>query len=186
MARRHVLERSQLVPAPRAEVFAFFGDAFNLEAITPQFLRFRVTTPGPISMAPGAVIEYRLSLYGFGFRWRTRIEAWEPAVRFVDVQLSGPYRRWRHTHAFEDAPGGTRVSDRVEYELPLGPLGDLAHAVFVRRALDRIFEHRRARIAARFGDAPASVDPARELTRRGGRSTPGSVPSGPPSPPPIP
>jgi hypothetical protein len=106
MARGHVLERSQLVPAARAEVFAFFADAFNLEAITPQFLRFRVTTPAPIPMAPGALIDYRLSLYGVGFRWRTRIEVWEPGVRFVDVQLSGPYRLWRHTHTFEDAPGG--------------------------------------------------------------------------------
>jgi ligand-binding SRPBCC domain-containing protein len=182
MARSHVLERSQLVPAPRAEVFAFFGDAWNLEAITPQFLRFRVTTPGPIPMAPGALIDYRLSLYGVGFRWRTRIEIWEPGVRFVDVQLSGPYRRWRHTHTFEDAPGGTRVLDRVEYELPLGPLGHLAHAVFVRRALARIFDHRRARIAERFGAPPARAG----LTPPGAPSAPGSAPAGRPAPPPIP
>jgi len=154
MSRPRLLERTQLVPAPRPEVFAFFADAHNLEAITPEFLRFRVTTPGPIRMAPGALIEYRLSLYGLGFGWRTRIEAWEPGLRFVDVQLSGPYRSWRHTHTFEDAPGGgTRVSDRVEYELPLGPLGSIAHALFVGRALDRVFDHRRERIAARFGAA---------------------------------
>lgn len=183
MARPHVLERRQLVPAPRAEVFAFFADAHNLEAITPEFLRFRVTTPGPIPMAPGTRIEYRLSLYGVGFRWRTHIEIWEPGVRFVDVQLSGPYRSWRHTHEFEDAPGGTRVSDRVEYELPLGPLGGVAHALFVRRALARIFDHRRARIEARFGAAPA----ASPLTGpAGARSAPGSGPSGRPAPPPIP
>lgn len=157
MSRPCLLERTQLVPAPRAEVFAFFADARNLEAITPDFLRFRVITPGPIPMAPGALIEYRLSLYGLGFGWRTRIDAWEPGVRFVDVQLSGPYRSWRHTHLFEDAEdapgGGTRVSDRVEYELPFGPLGSLAHALFVERALRRIFDHRRERIAARFGAA---------------------------------
>jgi hypothetical protein len=154
MARAHLLERTQLVPAPRGAVFAFFADARNLEAITPDFLRFRVITPGPIRMEAGALIDYRLSLHGLGFGWRTRIEVWEPEVRFVDVQLSGPYRRWRHTHRFEDAPGGgTRVSDRVEYELPLGPLGDLAHALFVRRSLSRIFDHRQARIAARFGGA---------------------------------
>jgi len=183
MARRHVLERSQLVPAARAEVFAFFADALNLESITPPFLRFRVTTPGPIAMAPGALIDYRLSLYGAGFRWRTRIEVWEPGVRFVDVQLSGPYRLWRHTHAFEDAPGGTRVSDRVEYELPLGPLGDLAHGLFVRRALARIFDHRRARIAERFGAPPA---PAGLTSPAGAPSAPGTAPSGRPAPRPIP
>lgn len=151
MPRARLLERTQLVPAPRADVFAFFADARNLEAITPDFLRFRVITPEPIRMEPGALIEYRLSLHGVGFGWRTRIEVWEPGTRFVDVQLAGPYRSWRHTHRFEDAPGGTRVSDRVEYELPLGPLGALAHALLVRRALQRIFDHRQARIAARFG-----------------------------------
>jgi ligand-binding SRPBCC domain-containing protein len=157
MARPRLLERTQLVPAPRAEVFAFFADAHNLEAITPDFLRFRVITPGPIRMAPGALIEYRLSLYGLGFGWRTRIDAWEPSTRFVDVQLSGPYRSWRHTHRFEDAPGGgTRVSDRIEYELPFGALGSLAHALFVERALRRIFDHRQERIAARFGAAPGT------------------------------
>lgn len=150
MTRAHLLERTQLLPAPRADVFAFFADAHNLESITPDFLRFRVITPGPIRMETGALIEYRLSLYGLGFGWRTRIEAWEPGTCFVDAQLAGPYRSWRHTHRFEDAPGGTRVSDRVEYELPLGPLGDLAHALFVRRALARIFDHRQQRIAARF------------------------------------
>ncbi len=186
MARRHVLERVQLVPAPRAEVFAFFADAFNLQAITPQFLRFRVTTPGPIPMAPGALIEYRLSLYGVGFRWRTRIDLWEPGERFVDVQLSGPYRLWRHTHTFEDAPDGTRVSDRVEYALPLGPLGDLAHALFVRRALGRIFDHRRARIAARFGAPHAAGRGPPAVTGPGGPSAPGRARGGPPSPPPIP
>lgn len=183
MARRHLLEHTQLVPAPRAGVFAFFADPHNLEAITPAFLRFRLMTAGPIPMAPGALIEYGLSLYGVGFRWRTRIEVWEPGVRFVDVQLSGPYRRWSHTHTFEDAPGGTRVSDRVEYELPLGPLGELAHALFVRRALARIFGYRRARIAERFGAAPAAPG----LTcPADAPSAPGSAPSGRPAPPPTP
>jgi ligand-binding SRPBCC domain-containing protein len=154
----HVLERSQFVPRPRGEVFAFFADAHNLEAITPAFLRFRILTPAPIAMRPGALIDYRLSLSGVPFRWWTRIEAFEPEARFVDVQLAGPYRRWHHTHTFEDAPGGTLVKDRVEYALPLGPLGDLAHALFVRRRLATIFDHRARAIAARFGGpgAPAA------------------------------
>ncbi|MGC3997777.1 MAG: SRPBCC family protein [Anaeromyxobacter sp.] len=162
MSRTHVLERSQLVPRPRAEVFAFFADAHNLEAITPGFLRFRVTTPGPIPMAEGTLIEYRLALFGLPFGWRTRIDAWEPGRLFVDRQLRGPYRRWRHTHAFADAPGGTRVEDRVEYQLPLGPLGDLAHALLVRRTLAAIFDHRAARISALLAPAgaPISASPA--------------------------
>lgn len=156
----HVLERSQLVPRPRGEVFAFFADAHNLEAITPAFLRFRILTPAPIAMRAGTLIDYRLSLAGVPLSWRTRIEVFEPGERFVDVQLRGPYRRWHHLHTFEDAPDGTWVRDRVEYELPLGPLGDAAHALFVRRALGRIFDHRRAVIAARFGAAEPPPPPA--------------------------
>jgi hypothetical protein len=157
VARRHLLERTILVPRPRPEVWAFFSDPHNLEAITPDFLRFRLETPPPIPTAAGTLIDYRLSLFGVPFRWRTRIEDVVPGASFVDVQLRGPYRRWRHLHAFEDAPGGTRVRDRVEYELPLGPLGDLAHAALVRRTLGRIFDHRAARISALLGPPATPV-----------------------------
>jgi ligand-binding SRPBCC domain-containing protein len=157
MSRRHVLERTQILCRPRPEVFAFFSDAQNLEAITPDFLRFRVVTPPPIPMAEGTLIDYRLSLHGAPLRWRTRIEAWVPGERFVDLQLSGPYRLWRHTHTFEDVPEGTRMADRVEYELPFGPLGDLAHALFVRRQVEAIFDHRRRAIAERFGEIPQAA-----------------------------
>lgn len=151
MARTWVLEQEQFIPRPRAEVFAFFADAFNLERITPGFLGFRILTPAPIEMAAGTIIEYRIGLYGLPMRWRTRIDQFEPEARFVDVQEKGPYRRWRHTHTFEEVEGGTLMRDRVEYEIPLGPLGTLARALFVRRSLERIFAHRRAVIAEIFG-----------------------------------
>ena len=95
MGRTHVLERVQLVPRPRPEVWAFFADPANLEAITPDFLRFRVVTPAPVPMAAGALIDYRLSLFGLPFSWSTRIDEVVALERFVDVQLSGPYHRWR-------------------------------------------------------------------------------------------
>jgi ligand-binding SRPBCC domain-containing protein len=151
----HLLERSQLVPRPRAEVFAFFADARNLERLTPGFLRFQILTPDPIEMRPGTLIDYRLSLFGVGFGWRTEIEAFVPGERFVDVQLRGPYARWHHTHTFTDAPGGTLIGDRVEYALPLGPLGELAWQLAVRRQLETIFEHRRRIIEAMWGAPPA-------------------------------
>ena len=155
----HVLERIQLVPRPRGQVFAFFADAHNLERITPGFLRFRIVTPGPIAMGQGTRIDYRLSLFGVPFGWRTLIERYEPGECFVDRQLAGPYRLWRHTHAFEDAPGGTRMLDRVEYQLPLGPLGALAHALMVRRRLEIIFDHRRRAVDRLLGPG-APVTPS--------------------------
>jgi len=147
----HLLERTQLVPRPRPEVFAFFADPWNLERITPPFLRFRILTPRPLEVRAGALIDYRLSLFGVPFGWRTVIEAWEPESRFVDRQLRGPYRRWHHTHLFEDAPGGTRMTDRVEYQLPLGPLGELARVALVDRQLAAIFDHRRRAIERLLG-----------------------------------
>jgi ligand-binding SRPBCC domain-containing protein len=144
------LERTQVVARPRREVFAFFADALNLARITPPFLRFRITTPRPIEMKPGTVIDYRLRLHGVPLRWRTRIETFEPERSFTDVQLAGPYRRWRHRHEFVEVAGGTEVRDVVDYEMPLGPIGWWARRVFVARSLDRIFDFRRRAVAEIF------------------------------------
>jgi len=145
--RHHKLVREQHLPQPPGEAFEFFGDALNLEAITPPWLHFEVTTPNPIEMRTGALIDYRLRLHGAPVRWHTRIEVWEPGRRFVDRQLKGPYRLWHHTHEFEaDGHGGTLMRDIVRYRLPLGILGAIAHVAFVKRDIGRIFDHRRQSI----------------------------------------
>ncbi len=142
----HLLERAQRLDGTPEEVFPFFADAENLERITPHWLGFRVLTPG-VEMREGALIEYRLRLHGVPVRWRTRIEAWDPPHRFVDRQLAGPYRLWHHTHLFQpDGEGGTIMRDVVRYALPFGPFGRLAHRLFVRRDLARIFEYRHAEV----------------------------------------
>ena len=143
-----MIAREQLLPLPPDDAFGFFADAFNLAAITPPWLGFRVVTPRPVEMSAGTLIEYRLRLHGVPVRWLTRIEEWEPPRRFVDVQVRGPYRHWRHTHSFERAEdGGTVMRDEVRYVLPLGRLGSLAGTLFVRRDLERIFDYRREAVA---------------------------------------
>ena len=146
MPTTYQLERRQFIPRSLAAVFPFFADAGNLEAITPPRLHFRILSPRPIEMQTGTLIDYRLVLCGVPFRWRTRIEAFEPPYRFVDAQLRGPYRLWRHTHEFSEQDDGTLMIDRVEYQLPLGPLGWLAHALFVEGQLAHIFDYRRRAI----------------------------------------
>jgi ligand-binding SRPBCC domain-containing protein len=144
----HVLERRQKVELPVEEAFAFYGDARNLELITPPWLGFEVTTPAPIEMGVGTLIEYRLRLHRVPVRWRTRIEAWDPPHGFVDAQIKGPYSLWKHTHTFEaDGPGATIIEDRVRYAIPLGPLGNLADRLLVRRDLRQIFDYRRDAVA---------------------------------------
>lgn len=142
----YVLERSLTIERPVDEVFAFFAEARNLEAITPTWLGFRVLT-GSVAMREGALIDYGLRLHQLPLRWRTRIAVWDPPRRFVDVQVRGPYSLWEHTHSFVPLGDGVEVRDRVRYALPLGPLGRVAHALFVRRDLERIFAFRAAAVA---------------------------------------
>lgn len=149
--RVHLLERSQRVEVPVEQAFAFYGDDRNLEPLTPPWLHFEVTTPRPLTMGANTLLEYRLRLHGVPLRWRTRIETWEPPHRFVDFQEKGPYSLWEHTHLFEaDGEGTTVIHDRVRYALPLGPLGSLAHRLFVRVDLERIFDYRRNAVAERL------------------------------------
>jgi ligand-binding SRPBCC domain-containing protein len=151
MLRYHTLRREQRLPGSPDEVFSFFSDAGNLEAITPPSLGFEIVTPRPIEMRVGTLIEYRLRLRGLRLAWLTRIEDWEPGVRFVDAQLAGPYALWHHTHAFApDGAGGTVMRDVVRYALGYFPLGELAEALWVRRELARIFAYRRAEVARRL------------------------------------
>lgn len=150
----HVLRTRIVLPRPREEVFAFFADAENLGRITPPELGFRIVTAVPVAMLEGALIDYRLRLFGVPMKWRTLISRWEPPGCFVDEQLSGPYRKWVHTHTFREVPGGTEVSDEVRYALPFPPLGELALPL-VRLQLRRIFAYRARRLTARFGAAGA-------------------------------
>ncbi|HEY4239426.1 MAG TPA: SRPBCC family protein [Kofleriaceae bacterium] len=142
-------ERTQRVPRPRADVFSFFADAANLEVLSPAFLHFKILTPLPIAMHAGALIDYKIKLYGVSMTWQTLIETWEPDARFVDTQVSGPYKAWHHEHRFVDVPGGCEIQDRVDYDVPLGAFGKLGVPI-VRRTIDKIFEFRRAEIEKRF------------------------------------
>lgn len=147
MKIRHFLSELWL-PQPREEVFAFFSDARNLDAITPPWVRFQTVTPAPIDMKAGALIDYNLRVHGLPIRWRTKITEWNPPVRFVDEQLRGPYRLWVHEHEFESRDGGTLMRDRVRYAVPFD---FLAHRFFVRRDVERIFAYRTESLRQRFG-----------------------------------
>ena len=155
------LTAAHRLPRPRAEVFPYFGDAANLEAITPPWLSFRILTPLPLAMREGALLDYRLSLHGIPITWRTEITAWEPPHRFVDEQRRGPYRLWVHEHTFEDisgGPGGTLATDRVRYAVPFGRL---ANRLLVARDLRQIFDYRNRKIQEVFGRLSGGDEPVR-------------------------
>lgn len=153
-----ILQRRQIINRSKTETFDFFSDAFNLERITPPFLRFRILTAPPVLMEKGRLIDYQLSLFGIPFKWRTIIEDWSPETHFVDRQLKGPYSLWHHTHTFEEiAEGRILMTDTVRYRIPFGPFGLIAHLLFVERMLRMIFDYR-AVTTAELLNGTASVE----------------------------
>jgi ligand-binding SRPBCC domain-containing protein len=158
--RTYRLERVQVLLREVEETFAFFADAFNLEAITPPWLHFHILTPPPVVMRQGTQIDFRLRWRGVPLRWRTRIEQWEENRQFVDTQFRGPYRLWSHLHTFEAVPEGTRMRDVVTYALPPDPLSLLVHRFIVGPDLVRIFDYRAERVAELLGaDEQNASDP---------------------------
>ena len=142
------------LPRPRTDVFPFFGEARNLENLTPPWVRFEVLTPDPITMGAGTLIDYRIRIHGVPIRWQTEITCWDPPHRFVDVQRRGPYTLWEHTHTFEDKDGGTLCRDDVRYR-PRG--GALIDWLFVRRDVEKIFAYRLQRLREMFPPLPAQL-----------------------------
>ncbi len=134
------------IPQPIQSVFEFFSSASNLEILTPPWLQFEILTPHPIEMQRGTLLEYRLKLHGFPVRWQTEILDWEPPYKFIDRQNRGPYRKWIHTHTFEENEGGTLVKDHVAYETPGWVLESVINSLFVRPDLERVFEYRRRKL----------------------------------------
>jgi len=149
-SRAYTLRQEQWIPRPIDEVFAFFSDPHNLEAITPPWLGFKILSTTSETIAKGTEIRYRLRMHGIPLHWRTVIRAWNLPHRFVDLQASGPYRLWYHTHTFEAHGDRTRMVDVVRYALPFGILGRIVHALKVRSDVQEIFDYRRQSIDRLF------------------------------------
>ena len=144
----YTLRRQQVVPRPLEEVFEKLvqrrepAEHYAAVAELPNY------SPGPIDIRPGTLLDYRLKWHGFPMKWRTEIVTWNPPRAFTDVQIRGPYRSWHHTHSFSAEPGGTRMVDVVNDELPLGILGAIARNSREARYLEGVFEYRRQVIAS--------------------------------------
>jgi ligand-binding SRPBCC domain-containing protein len=154
--KEYTLHTELWLPRPQVEVFEFFSDIRNLEIITPPWLHFEVLTPKPVGLKAGALIDYRIRVHGFPLCWRTEITRWQPPEQFVDVQLTGPYSLWHHTHTFVERDGGTLCLDDVRYR-PMG--GALMNWLFVRRDVAAIFEYRKKRLREIFPGSSGERQP---------------------------
>jgi len=150
----HHLSASQLVARPIEEVLAFFSRPGNLGRITPAGMGFELLTDEP-DLREGPELRWRVRpLLGIPMTWTARIAGLDPGHRFEDIQVTGPYRRWEHSHSFEAVDGGTMIRDEIQYAVPFGPLGDLVNRLVIRGQLGRLFAHRAAVIQTIF-TAPA-------------------------------
>ena len=147
----YVFRAEQLVPRPLNEVFDFFSRAENLQELTPPWLHFHILSVDPQPIRKGTLIRYSLRWRIFPIRWTTEIVEWDPPHGFVDLQLKGPYQLWRHQHRFVAEGNSTRILDEIEYRLPFGVFGKLAHTLKVRRDVEGIFDYRKRAVEKRFG-----------------------------------
>lgn len=137
------LESAQLLNTSISEAWNFFSDPENLSKITPRHMGFQITSGKPQKMYRGQMIAYKVTPFaGFRTNWVTEISQVSEKQYFVDEQRFGPYRMWHHEHHFETRANGILMTDRVSYKLPLGVLGRLAHFIFVKRQLMKIFTFR--------------------------------------------
>ena len=152
------LIRRQWLPIKPFQMWEFFRDEANLEAITPPWLKFEVLGKDSERITENTHIDYRLVLHKIPIRWRTRIILWQPPTRFIDRQIRGPYELWHHLHAFEPLGDGTLMTDRVQYKMPLYPLGGLLAGWKVHRDVEKIFGYRQSKVvdlyqSGFFGDS---------------------------------
>lgn len=147
----HRLECEQWLPIGLNEAWSFFSSPHELSRITPPEIGFQIHSDVARDMFSGQIIRYTVKpMWGIPLTWITRIEGAEAPHRFVDVQLHGPYKSWRHEHTFQQRNGGVLMTDRVDYEMPLGFVGEWIHALTVKKRIERIFDHRRATLEQLF------------------------------------
>lgn len=145
------LTRTQSLPIDIQTAWDFFSSPYNLQAITPAYMDFRILNDVG-RMYAGQIITYKVSpVAGIPLFWMTEITHVREREYFVDEQRKGPYAMWHHQHFFKLIPGGVEMTDIVHYELPLGILGEIAHVIFVKKQVEEIFEHRYRVLEERFG-----------------------------------
>jgi ligand-binding SRPBCC domain-containing protein len=139
--------KTVMIDAPVDKVFRFHEREDALSLLTPPFPPVRVISRSD-GIQPGAKVVLRVVV----FRWVALHTEYITDRLFVDEQISGPFARWVHRHEFEGFGSRTRLTDRIEYELPGGPLVNRLLGWAVTPGLNRMFEHRH-RVTRQFCEA---------------------------------
>jgi ligand-binding SRPBCC domain-containing protein len=143
----HVLKQTQTLPIARGKLWDFISVPQNLNEITPPKMAFKIVGELPKSAYAGLLLEYKVKIPLLGWTsWLTEIKYVNEGYSFMDEQRVGPYKLWLHTHTLEEVTGGTKMTDEIHYQMPFGPIGSIAHFIFVRRTLKQIFDYRREKL----------------------------------------
>jgi ligand-binding SRPBCC domain-containing protein len=143
----------QNLPIPLTETWDFFTSPLNLAKITPQQMRFKVTSAfNNAKIYPGMIITYKVSpLFGIKLNWMTEITHVKDQEYFVDEQRFGPYAFWHHEHHFTPIKGGVKMTDILYYAIGYGIVGRLGNRILVGKQIKKIFKHREQTIIELFG-----------------------------------
>jgi ligand-binding SRPBCC domain-containing protein len=138
------LVSKQFLPIDREQAWDFFSSPKNLAVITPKRMNFKILSiSGGDKMHTGQIIKYKITVLPLvRMYWETEIIEVKEYFSFTDVQREGPYLYWSHKHSFHEVNNGIEMIDELEYALPLGVLGKLAHSLFVEQEVKSIFSYR--------------------------------------------
>jgi len=151
------LSARQSFPIDRQTAWEFLSKPANLKVITPPKMGFEILSGADRPMYPGQIIQYKVHPFpGYTTKWVTEITHVKEGSYFVDEQRFGPYSLWHHKHFINEVPGGVEMEDIIDYKLPLGFLGSLAHPILVRKQLVAIFDYREEQLTGRFGSLPGT------------------------------
>ncbi|MFC4097843.1 SRPBCC family protein [Euzebyella saccharophila] len=149
------LYSKQDLPISKGQAWEFLSDPKNLKVITPDHMGFHILSGADRPMFQGQIIQYKVSPFpAVNTRWVTEITHVKEGEYFVDEQRFGPYALWHHKHFIKEIEGGVEMEDIIDYKLPMGILGQLAHPLLVKKQLRQIFSFREQKLIELFGIMP--------------------------------
>lgn len=149
----YTLNSVQKLPISPKEAWEFLSNPRNLKTITPDYMGFEIQSGADRPMFPGQIIQYIVTpIAGIKTKWVTEITHVSEGEYFVDEQRFGPYSLWHHKHFIKEIPGGVEMEDVIDYKLPLGFLGQMAHPILVKPKLKEIFDYRKKKLIELFGE----------------------------------